>query len=114
MNELETNPPTYGAQLDGLVRENPTQAILWAVGAGVAIACLVRALQPRPAEHRAARLLEDLREQLSSLALPAYREGRGLANNGANFVKDGTAQLANLRFDRTLGSPAAKLRKLFR
>ena len=100
--------------LDGMVRENPTRAILLAVGAGLALAFVVRALQPRPVEDRAARLLEDLRERLSDLAEPAQRRASALASDGAAFAQNGVDQLANLHLDRTFNNLTGKLRKLFR
>jgi ElaB/YqjD/DUF883 family membrane-anchored ribosome-binding protein len=113
MNELENKTSDCCSDLDGVVRENPTRAILLAVGVGVVIALVVRALQPPP-KHRAARLLEDLREQLSDLAEPAYRRASGLASNGASLVQDGVDQFSNLHLDRTFNSVTRKLRNLFR
>lgn len=114
MNESEnqTSPCCY--DVDSMVRENPTRAILLAVGAGLAIALVVRALQPRPVENRAARLLEDLRERLSDLAAPAQRRASAFASNGAALAQNGADHFSNLHLDRTLNSVTGKLRKLFR
>lgn len=113
MNDLENNVSEHGADLEATVRENPTYAIVIAVGAGLALALLVRALQPRPVEHRAARLLEDLRERLNDLADPAYRRASGLARNSASHMRDGADQLSHLRLDRTFGRLTNNLRNLF-
>lgn len=113
MNELENQTSDCCADLEGVVRENPTRAILFALGAGVAIALVVRALQPRP-EHRAARLLDDLREHLTGLADPAYRRASGLASNGASLVQDGVDHLSNLHLERTFNGVRRRLRTLFR
>ena len=110
MNEPENQTSLCCNDMDGMVRENPTRTILLAVGAGLALALIVRALQPRPVENRAARLLEDLRERLSDLAEPAHR----LASNGAALAQNGVDQFSNLHLDRTLNSMTGKLRKLFR
>jgi hypothetical protein len=114
MNELDTETSDFGDQLDVIIRENPTKSILWALVVGVAIAFVVRALQPRPAEHRAARLLEVLREQLVGLAQPAIRRANALGSNGASLAHDGLAHLYHLRLDRPFDSVTSKLRSLFR
>lgn len=114
MNDLENCDSDYGANLDVTIRDNPTRAIAIAVGAGVALAFLVRALQPRPVEHRAARLLEDLRDRLDDLADPAYRRVSGLAKNGASLMRDGADHVSHLRLDRTINRLTSNLRNLFR
>lgn len=114
MNELENGTSHYGAQMDGIVRENPTRAILLGLGAGLAVALIIRALQPRPHQNRAARLLDDLRERLNDLAEPAYRRASGLADDGASLVHAGAAQLSNLHLDRRLHRATSKFRSLFR
>lgn len=112
MNELENQTSDCCTDLDGIVRENPTRAILFALGAGVALALVVRALQPRP-QHRAARLLEDLRERLADLADPAFRRASGLASNGASLVQDGVDQFSGLHLERRLNGVTKRLRNLF-
>ena len=114
MNEPENQTSLCCNDMDGMVRENPTRTILLAVGAGLALALIVRALQPRPVENRAARLLEDLRERLSDLAEPAQRRASALASNGAALAQNGVDQCSNLHLDRTLNNVTGKLRKLFR
>ena len=113
MNEFENQTSDCCTDFDGVVRENPTRAILFALGAGVALAFVVRALQPRP-QHRAARLLEDLRERLGDFADPALRRASGLASNGASLVQDGMDQFSSLHLDRTLNGVTKRLRNLFR
>ena len=112
MNELENQTSDCCTDLDGIVRENPTRAILFALGAGVALALVVRALQPRP-QPRAARLLEDLRERLADLADPAFRRASGLASHGAGLVQDGVDQFSSLHLDRTLNGVTKRIRNLF-
>ncbi len=114
MNEPENQTSLCCNDMDGMVRENPTRAILLAIGAGFALALVVRALQPRPVENRAARLLEDLRERLTDLAEPARRRASALASNGAALAQNGVDQFSNLHLDRTLNNVTGKLRKLFR
>lgn len=110
----ESQTPTCCADVDSMVRENPTRSILLAVGVGVVLALIVRALQPRPVENRAARLLEDLRERLGDFADPAYQRASGLASNGAALARNGADHLSNLHLDRTLHRVAGKVRKFFR
>ena len=114
MNEPENQPAACCSDVNGMVRENPTRSILLAVGAGFAMALLVRALQPRPVENRAGRLLEDLRDRLDDLAAPAHRRASALAGNGAALVQNGVDHFSNLHLDRTLNNVTGKLRKLFR
>lgn len=114
MNELENETAACCADLDATVRENPTKAILLAVGAGLALAFVVRALQPRPPEHRAARLLADLRERLSGLADPALRRASGLASDGASLLHEGADHLSGLHLDRKLHRARTRLRNFFR
>ena len=114
MNELEHQTSDCCADLDAFVRENPTRAIIFAAGAGLALALLVRALQPPPAEHRAARLLEDLRERLSGFADPALRRASGLASDGASLLHEGVDHLSGLHLDRKLHRATSRLRNLFR
>ena len=113
MNEIENNVNEHDAAFDGAIRDNPTRAILAAVGVGIAIALVVRALQPRPVEQRAARLLEDLRERLQDLADPAYRRASRLASNGASVVQDGVDHLSGLHLDRAFNRFSSRLRNLF-
>lgn len=114
MNEFENKNSVCCSELDSAVRENPTGAILLAVGAGLALAFAVRALQPRRAEHRAARLLDDLREHLNGLADPALRRASALASDGAGLLHDGADHLSSLHLDRKLSRVTDKLWNLFR
>ncbi len=113
MNGLDAETSDRGSQLDGIVRENPTQAILWALGAGFVLAWAFRALRHRPAEHRASRLLENLREQLGGLAQPAIRRASAAAMNGADLAHDRATHLSK-NLDRHFDSVTSKLRGLFR
>ncbi len=114
MNELEKQTASSYSDVNSMVRENPTCSILLAVGAGLAVALIVRALQPRPREYRAALLLEDLRERLGDLAGPAHCRADALAKNGAALAQNGIDQISNLHLDRTLNNITGRLRKLFR
>jgi ElaB/YqjD/DUF883 family membrane-anchored ribosome-binding protein len=114
MNEFEPESYDRPDELENMVRENPTRAIVFALGVGMIIALIVRALQPPPPKARALRLIEDLRDQLSDLADPAYRRARGLASNGASLVEEGVDRLSDLHIDRKLNKMAGRLRKLFR
>ncbi len=114
MNEPENQTAFCRNDVDSMVRKNFTRAILVAVGAGLALAFVVRALQARPVDNRTARLLEDLRERLSDLTEPAGRPASALASNGAAFAQNGVDRFSNLHLDRTLNSVTGKLRKLLR
>ena len=77
MNETTVNEPTNAAaeccaEVDQCVRRNPATAILVALGAGLAIGLIVRALRPEPTpQYRVARLLEDLEDRLRDVTGPS-------------------------------------------
>lgn len=107
-------PSTCTSQIDEVVRENPTYAILGALGIGVALGLLVRSLVPAQPENRALSLLEDIQERLADLAEPAYRRVSSVAEEGADAVRKGVDRLGDLHLERSIGSIGRRLRNLFR
>ena len=100
--------------LSRLARENPTRTLLVAIGLGLAVGVLVRALQPRPSENGATRLLADIQERLHDIAGPVRRHADHVVESGASTVRNGVAQLHDLRLDRGLRQLGRRLKSLFR
>ncbi len=103
----------FSHAVDERVRENPTQAILIALGVGVVLGVLVKMLQPRPEESRATRLLNEIQDRLHELTDPAFQKMSSLASNGADLVKEGMDQVSDLHLNRTANRLRRRLRKLF-
>lgn len=99
--------------MDERVRENPMQAVLVAVGIGIALGVLVKALAPRHEESRAARLLSEIQDRLHELTDPALQKMSGLASDGADLVKDGMGHVSDLHLERTAHRIKRRLRNLF-
>ena len=113
-NPVTESPVTECAlQLDRFARENPARALLIALGVGLAAGVLVRALQPRPAENRAARLLADLQERLHNIAAPLHRQAEDLVESGAGTVRNGVAQFHDLHLNRGLRKLGRRFKNLF-
>jgi hypothetical protein len=120
MNEsapIET-PVTNGAtsqccaEVDAYVRRNPATALLVAVGAGLAIGLIVRALQPEPSpRQRAFRLLEDLEDRLRDAVSPAVGKAGALAQGGVEALQHGV-QRGEARLERLLHNASKRFRKL--
>lgn len=71
------------AEMDRRVRRNPGTALMIAVGAGLAIGMLVRAMRPEPTpQDRLARILEDVEDRLREVTGPVIRRASSLANDG--------------------------------
>ena len=78
------------ADMDQCVRRNPGATLLIAVGTGLAIAMLVRALRPEPTpRRRLMNLIADLEDRLRDAATPMLRKASGLASDGAEALRDG-------------------------
>lgn len=106
MNESTINEPTKTAEccaeVDEYVRHNPTAAIFVALGAGLAIGLLVRALRPAPTpQYRVTRLLEDLEDRLRDAAAPVFRKASALASDGLEAAQHGSARAEGLLSDAT-------------
>ena len=115
MNESTLNEPTHAAaeccaEVDQCVRRNPGTAILVAVGAGLAIGLIVRALRPEPTpQYRMARLLEDLEDRLRDVTGPVLRKASALATDGLEAAQQGGSRAESLLADAT-----RRVRGLFR
>ncbi len=108
--ETETEP-VAPLTFDQVVRANPLPSILAALGAGFVIAVAVRALQPRPVENRAARLLEDLSDRLMAQAHPMLKRAGGVASDGADFIQDRADDFSKLQLGKRLKSLVCDLRE---
>ncbi len=99
----------YCSEVDQYVRRNPAAAVAMAVGAGLALGLLVRALRPEPTpQHRVARLFEDLEDRLREAAGPALRKAGALASDGLSAAHGGEA-----RVERLFGDATRRVRRLF-
>lgn len=110
-NDSDSKISPCCASLEERVRENPTQAILAAVGVGFAVALILRALN-KPAEPRsqARQLLEDIQERLHDLADPALNRLQEFAKDGSAAFEKGASQVQGARQQlRSLGSKLANL-----
>lgn len=118
MNESNTDPGTNAAakcctEVEQRIRNNPGAAMLIAVGTGLAIGLLVRALRPeRTPHHRVAQLLEDIERHVRDATGPALRKAGALAGEGAEAVRDGL-HTGGVRLGRFFRDGTKKLRHLF-
>ena len=69
---------------------NRTNVLLVALGAGLVIGLIVRALRPEPSRaERLSHLLADLEERVRDTARPALRRATSYASDGADVVREG-------------------------
>ncbi|HWB59937.1 MAG TPA: DUF883 C-terminal domain-containing protein [Chthoniobacteraceae bacterium] len=100
--------------LDDCVRENPTGAILAALGIGLAAGLLVHLLRPQPQPRsRVKQLLEEIRERLHDLTDPAMEHLGELADDGSDALKKSIACAGNAASSR-LRSLSSKAAGMFR
>ena len=116
MNEPITEPVTNAAaqcctEVGQSIRRNPGTALLIAVGTGLAIGLLVRALRPEP-KHRVAQMLEDIERRVRDATGPALHKAGVLASEGAEAVRDGL-HTGGARLGRFFRAGGKKLRHLF-
>ena len=117
MNEPFTEPVTNAvekccADVGQRIRRNPGTAMLIAVGTGLAIGLLVRALRPeRTLQQRLARMLGDLDHRVREATGPALHKAGVLASEGAEAVRDGFHTGAT-RLGRFFRNGGRKLRDL--
>jgi hypothetical protein len=106
-----TNTPgeEYRRETEECIRRNAGSAILIAIGAGIALGLLARALRPAPTpQERMSRLVDDLEDRLRNLTGPILRRAGALASDGLEAAQHGEA-----RAERFLGDATRRLRKLF-
>ena len=114
MNESSVNEATNAAadccaEVEQCVRRNPGTAILVAVGTGLAIGLLVRALRPEPTpQYRVARILEDLEDRLRDVTGPVLRKASSLASDGLDAAQEGRSRAEGLLADAT-----RRMRRIF-
>jgi len=107
LQETSRIPQNVAPQLERFVRENPTTALLAAVGIGCAVGILSRTLMhspPPPPKHRALQILEDIQGRLSELVGPTYNHASHLAEDGVSAVRKGLDTLNDLPIGRRLKS----------
>lgn len=103
MNDHPNNEASdYCEPFDASVRENPTRAIVIALGVGIALGLAIRALQPPPPATRAARLIEDLQDRL-----------HGLSDRAASMAGSGVDRVRDLGLDRGVRSLSQRIQNLF-
>lgn len=116
MNDPITEPVTNAAakcctEVGQRVRRNPGTALLIAVGTGLAIGLLVRALRPEP-KHRVAQILDDIERRVRDATGPTLRKAGALAGEGAEAVREGLHG-GGARLGRLFCDGGKKLRHLF-
>lgn len=105
----ETAADEYRVEAEECIRRNPGSALLIAIGAGVAIGLIVRALRPAPTpQERMTRVLEDLEDRLRGIAAPVLRRASSLASDGLEAAQHGEA-----RAERFLSDTARRFRRFF-
>jgi len=118
MNDPITEPVTNAAakcctDVEQRVRRNPGTAMLIAVGTGLAIGLIVRALRPdRTPQQRVARMLEDIERRVRDVTGPALHKAGELASEGAEAVREGW-HTGGVRLGRFFRDGSQKLRHLF-
>lgn len=109
LNEAGQSATECCAEMDQCVRRNPGTAILIAVGTGLVLGLLVRALRPEPTpQYRVARLIEDLEDRLRDATAPVLRKASALASDGLDAAHTGEAKL-----ERLFGDATRRVRRLF-
>ena len=109
VNETANAAAECCAETDQYVRRNPGTSILVALGAGLAIGLLVRALRPEPTpQYRLARLLEDLEDRVRGTTGPLWHKANALASDGLDAAHSGEA-----RVERFLGDTSRRVRRWF-
>ena len=118
MNEPVSEPVANAAakcctDVEQRIRRNPGTTMLIAIGAGLAIGLLARALRPKATlQNRVARLLEDIEHRVRDATGPAMHKAGELAEDGAEAVRDGWHN-GEARMGRFFRDGSKKLRHLF-
>ena len=99
---LPSPPAKSVTPLENCVRQHPGSTLLLVAGLGIAAVLVARALTPAPPRNRALRLLEDIQEQLATLA-----------EEGAQAVGKGMDSLGDLQLDRTFDKISRRLKSTF-
>lgn len=90
------------APMESCMRRHPGGALLFAAGLGIGVVLVVRALTPTPPRNRALVLLEDIQQQLATLA-----------ENGAHAAGNGMDSLGALHLERSFAKLGRRFKKLF-
>ena len=82
------------SEMEDCVRRNPAASIAIAVGVGLAVGLLVRALRPAPtARDRVSHILEELDWRLRSAAAPVIDKVSSVASEGLQQSEAGIERL---------------------
>jgi len=105
INDTAAKTSSCCSSLEERVRENPTAAIITALGAGIALGLVVRALrQPESPRSHVKQLLEDIHERLHDLTDPALNRLNELAGEGSAALKKNAQRVEGMRDQlRSLG-----------
>ena len=121
MSELKSDPSlkTQAAetcnQVDQCVRNNTLSALAVALGTGLLIGLLARALRPQPdptPRQRIARLLEEFEDRLREVTEPALRKAGSYASDGVDSFTE-SLHSGEARLERALNNVGSRLRGLF-
>ena len=102
--DIPISPATTksASQLEKCVRQHPGGTILLAAGLGIAAVIIARVLTPPPPRNRALHMLEDIQQQLASLA-----------HDSSHAVSKSVDSLGELHLDRSLGKISRRFKSLF-
>ena len=99
--------------MDACVRRHPATSLLAAVGAGVVIALIVKALRPEPTpRQRIATLLADLEDRMREESAPAMKSAKKFFADSADTLSDGLHE-GEARVERVVRDAGKRLRKFF-
>jgi ElaB/YqjD/DUF883 family membrane-anchored ribosome-binding protein len=89
----ERTEPGCCGFIDDCIREKPLYTVLAALGVGIVVALIVRALRPSPPPRTHVKhLLEDIRDRLEDLTDPALHKLGKLADEGSAVLKRGASR----------------------
>ncbi len=114
MNTSSRPITAYTSKFNRLACQNPTRALLFAIGVGLAAGLIVRALRPHTPASRTARMLSDIRDRLHGIAEPVQRQAEQLIESGASAVNSGVAHFHDLHLERGLRKIGQRFAHLFR
>lgn len=114
MNTSSSPVIAYASKLNRFAHANPTRTLLVAIGCGLAVGVLVRALQPRISGSRAAHLLADVQDRLHGIAAPIQRQVDHMVERGVSTTRNGAAHFHDLHLDRGFRKLGRQFKNLFR
>jgi ElaB/YqjD/DUF883 family membrane-anchored ribosome-binding protein len=103
------------AGVDDCVKHHPGAALVAALGAGLVIGLLARALRPPPEptpRQRIVRLLEEFEDRLREITAPALHKAGAYAGDQVDSIAE-SLHSGEARLERMLSDAGARLRGLF-